>query len=99
MHRLPEPADRLVALCEDDWVDLATARSVLESWFEKSMNLSELQDLTNGLIAEGYLYCRRGDNKLTKLLLLNVNELDAIEVKTTSSGDRYLWTTPGTPAE
>jgi hypothetical protein len=89
MPALTEFEDRLVAMAEGEWIDLATGKDVLEGWFEKSLTRSEFTGTVDRLIAAGLLDCELGNEPIWNTSR-SICDLAELHICTTQSGDEYL---------
>lgn len=95
MQRLPEVHDRTLAMAGGEWIDLATGRAILESWFDRVVPLTELSSVVNQLLERGLVVCRASGLPLSVCVLVHTSELGSVQLKSTDAGDRYLAATDG----
>jgi hypothetical protein len=88
--RLSETEDRLLAMADDEWTDLATAKAVLESWFAVPLAAADLQRLLSALLSQGLVSCTIKSQPATASVLHLPEDLSLVEFKATGKGVRYL---------
>jgi hypothetical protein len=88
--RLTETQDRLLAMADDEWADLATAKAVLESWFAVRFSVAELQAHLAVLVNERLVSCTIKSQPCGVVPPTLPEELAFVEFKATGAGVRYL---------
>lgn len=80
----------MLAMADDEWMDLATAKAILESWHAISLPAAELQRLLSTLLVQELVLCTvKGQPKAASALHLP-DDLSLVEFKATGQGVRYL---------
>ncbi len=87
---LNEMQDRMLAMADDEWMDLATAKSILESWFDVSISTAELGLILCKLLELQLISCTVKFQAVTAATLNVPDELSLVEFKSTGMGLRYL---------
>ena len=73
MRRLSEFEDRLLAMCEGEWMDRETGQSILRSWFAGEFSVEKFGAAVERLCAAGLLERHAGNP-------------DAVEMRSTAAG-------------
>jgi hypothetical protein len=87
---LSEIEDRMLAMADDEWADLATAKAVLESWFATPVPAAELHRLLSALLSQALVSCTIKSQPVTASGLRLPEDLALVEFKATGKGVRYL---------
>ena len=87
---LNEMQDRMLAMADDEWMDLATAKSILESWFDVSISAAELGRILSKLLELQLISCIVKFQAVTAATLNVPDELSLVQFKSTGMGLRYL---------
>jgi hypothetical protein len=95
MQSLSEFHDRMLAMAGGEWIDLATGKAVLESWFSRQVSLAELSAAVNELLDMGFLTCRASQTPLSVLRVEDPCMLEIIDIRSTRAGDSFLSATSG----
>lgn len=88
--RLTELEDRMLAMADDEWMDLATAKAVLESWFSAPMPVTELYRFLCSLLSQEFVSCTVKSQPVNLAALQLPEDLGSVEFKATGKGVRYL---------
>jgi hypothetical protein len=88
--RLTELEDRMLAMADDEWMDLATAKAVLESWFSAPLPLTELHCLLCSLLSQEFVSCTVKLQPVNPPAFPLPEDLGLVEFKATGKGARYL---------
>lgn len=88
---LNEIEDRMVAMTEGEWIDLATGKSILESWFTEVINEHDLREMCTSLASLGLVRTRvDGIECGPEDALLFTATLMQIELMASKEGEGFL---------
>ena len=87
---LTELEDRILAMSEGEWIDLATGAAILESWFDRVIDRSELDAAINRLMGSMLLQLKAEGSLVLDPQLMADRPLEALEIRATSFGEVYL---------
>ncbi|XLZ68570.1 hypothetical protein ABT364_18745 [Massilia sp. SR12] len=88
--RLTELEDRALAMTEGEFIEFATGRAILESWFVKSIPNSELRAVFDRLSQLGLVECKLGDSWPFSNAVPGVALIDKTSFRATAAGELYL---------
>lgn len=86
----------MLAMADDEWMDLATAQSVLESWFVVPFSPMELHRLLCALTNHEFVLCKVNGQTTNKAVQHLPNDISLVEFKATDKGIRYFSENNGT---
>ena len=80
----------MLAMADEEWTDLATAKAVLESWFAAPLSVADLHRLLSILLSQEFVSCTIKSRPITASTLRLPEDLALVEFKATGKGVRYL---------
>jgi hypothetical protein len=95
MMTLDEFEDRMLAMCEGDWIDVPTGKAILEGWFACGFSAGEAEAALAHLQAEGLIERRPIQSALTDVDCIPDSDVDKTEIRATTLGEDYLANTGG----
>jgi len=95
MMALDELEDRMLAMCERDWIDVQTGTSILESWFARGFSAGEVGAALTRLEAQGLIECRPIQPASIDAVRIPDSEVGKTEIRATALGEDYLANTDG----
>ena len=95
MMTLDEFEDRMLAMCEGDWIDMPTGMAILESWFARDFSADEVEAALAHLQAEGLIERRPIQPASTDADRIPDSGMDQAEIRATALGEDYLANTGG----
>jgi hypothetical protein len=87
---LSEIEDRALALCEGEYVEFPLATQILESWFARSISVSELRSVFERLAQLGLIECQVRNSWAFGNLVPEAPVIWQTKFRTTSKGEGYL---------
>jgi hypothetical protein len=87
---LTDMEDRALAACDEMYLEVSSAREILESWYARRIQVTELRRLYERLIGLGLLRVyRKRSGKIRAAVLAGHRTRDLL-VRATAYGRRYL---------
>ena len=87
---LTDLEDRVLAACDDMYLEVSSAREILESWYARRIPLAELRRLYERLADLGLLRVYRRYSGRVRAAALAGNRTRDLLVRATANGRRYL---------
>jgi hypothetical protein len=87
---LTDLEDRALAACDDMYLEAASAREVLSSWYGREIPFRELRSIYARLVGLGLLRVYAQRNGRTMSIELKGHRTNAVSVRATSKGRQYL---------
>jgi hypothetical protein len=87
---LTELEDRALAACDDMYLEAASAREVLSSWYGREIQFRELRSIYARLLGLGLLRVYAQGKGRPVSTELRGHRTSALSVRATSKGRRYL---------
>lgn len=84
----------MLAMAEGEWIDLEIGKSILDRWFERDFDLSELEKALRRLIGANLLHARFQGVDTVDVVLDDDELLHISEIRATQFGEIYLKRVP-----